>query len=125
MLADQRIFRLRMVKLLAHRGRVDLLPCRRVVAGLASALKFPLVRAGMAGVAAVEGQPFITRLAARPRRVALLALHLHVLPGQRIPRLAVIELSGLLPVNDVVALEAVLPQLAFVKILMAGHAVGR
>ena len=114
-----------MVELLAHRRRVDLLPARSVMAGQASALEFTLVRIGVAVIATAERQPLIARRPIRPRRVALLALHLHVLPGQRIPRLAVIELGGLFPVNDVVALDAVLAQLPFVKILMARHAIGR
>jgi len=56
--------------------------------------------------------------------VALLAFHLHVRPGQRIARLAMIELRRLLPVDDVMALQAILPQLSFMKILMARNAIG-
>ena len=124
-LSEQGKLGLRVIELLPQRRRVDLPPTRSVMARLARALKLALVRIGVAVIATAERQPFIARRPIRPRRVALLALHLHVRPGERIPRLAVIELGGLFPVNDIVALNAILPQLSFVKILMARHAVGR
>jgi len=124
MLPNQRIFCLRVVKLLAHRSRVDLLPTRRVMARLARPLEFSLVRICVTGVASIKRQSFVPRLAVRTRRVALLALHLHVRPGQWIARLRMIELRCLLPVDDVMTLQAILPQLSLMKILMARNAIG-
>jgi len=54
MLPNQRILRLRVVKLLAHRSRVDFLPACRVVARLARPLEFSLVRIGVAVVATAK-----------------------------------------------------------------------
>ena len=123
--AQQRIFRLRVVELLTHRRRIDFFPARCVVAGLACALKLALVRIDVAVVTSPKRQPLIARQTVSSRRVALLALHLRVRPGQGIARLDVIELGGLLPIDFVVTLNTVLPKLSFVKIRMARHAIGR
>ena len=125
MLAHQRIFRLRMVKLLTHRRCIYFFPTGGAVAGLAGTLKLTFMRIGVAVVTASERQPFIARRSIGTWRVALLALHLRVRPGQRIARLAVIEFSRLLPVDNVVTLQAVLPKLPFMEIRMTRHAIGR
>src|SRR5579883_1516263 len=55
--------------------------------------------------------------------MALLALHLLVQAGQRIARLVVVELSGsVLPVDEVVALDAIRSEPSFMEVLVAGGA---
>lgn len=62
------------------------------------------------------------------RLMALLASHLLMLAGERVSRLGVIEILGslgVLPVVYVVAFLTVRAKLAFVVVLMTGHALGR
>jgi len=59
------------------------------------------------------------------RLVALFAGHLDVHPGQRIARLRVIKVLGRLPIVDVVAVLALISQLAFMRVCVAGKAILR
>ena len=105
------------------RGR-DAFPTAGVVAGGASlVLEAALVRVGVAVVALAEGQTFISRCALRVGRVALLALHFLVESGERVARFVVIELAGrIFPVDEVVALDAIWAEPAFVEIFVTGGA---
>jgi len=57
--------------------------------------------------------------------VALFTSHLNVPAGEWIASLGVIELLGGFPVDEVVTLQAVVPELTFVRILVTGHAILR
>ena len=82
--------------------------------------------------ALVERNTHVLRLAVRPVRVALGALHLDVQAGQGIARLGVIELGlpGLadidgLPVHEIVALQAAWTEASLVLVFVATDATGR
>jgi len=65
------------------------------------------------------------RAAGRIRLVAFLARNLDVLASQEKARLGVIKLFGGLPIGEVVALQAVVTELALVRIFVAGDAILR
>ena len=100
------------------------LPADCVVARRATfVLETSLVRICVTVVALAERQTLVTRSPAGIGRMALLALHLLVQSGQRIAGLVVIKLSGsILPIDEVVALQAILTKTAFVEVLVASHA---
>lgn len=117
----QREFGLGVVEALIHRLQRNFLPAARAVARLAGLREAAVVRVLMAVGTLVEWDANIPWLAIRSIRVALGALHLRVQTGKRISSFRVIELSDidLLPVNEVVAGDTVLPKASFVLILMA------
>lgn len=120
---EKRKFRLRMVELSRH---ADMFPTARIMAGFAGALKFSLVRIGVAIDAAVKLQPCEFDGVIRPaRHVALFARHFYVQPGEWIFCFGMIELRSLFPIHEVVAPLALRPQVSFVYILVAGEAVLR
>ena len=83
-----------------------------------------MMRVGMAVAALGERDAGKSRLAARRGGgVAFLAGHLRVKARQRKSRLAVIEFLRPLPVHEIVALEAILPQLSFMWVLVAIDAI--
>jgi len=112
------------IEVLVHPGQGDFLPSRSVVAGFATLRKGAVVEVDVAIRTLAEREPRVPRLAVRARCMALFALHLRVLPGQRIARFAVIELADgdRLPVVVVVALQAIRAQTPLVLVLVAGDA---
>lgn len=93
-LAQQRIFRLVVIEIVAQAGARDFLPRARVVtAGAGFAREAPFVRVSVTIIALTEGKTAITRRTIRARRVTLLAFHLLMQAGQRIARLRVVELA--------------------------------
>jgi len=100
------------------------LPAVCVVARRATfVLETSLVRICVTVVALAERQTLVTRSPAGIGRMALLALYLLVQSGKWIAGLAVIKLSGsIFPIDEVVALHAILTKPAFVEILVASHA---
>ena len=120
MRAQERIFCFRMVEL--HR-RIHFFPTVRRMAGFARSLEGPLVRIRMAIDAGVEFDPGILhRLVRAGWEMALLACYLGMHSGQGIFGFRMVELLRLFPVGYVVAARAVGTELAFVDVLMAGHA---
>lgn len=119
--SHQRVLGLRVIEGVAQSRCRDTFPTACVMAGGASfVLEAALVRIGVAVVALTERKAFISRRALSVGRVALLAFHFLVKSGQRVTRFAVIEFPGsILPVDEVVALDAILAEAAFVKILVA------
>ena len=109
-----------MIEGVVQSGGRDAFPTVGVVAGGARlVLEAALVRVGVAVVALAEGQTFISRCALRVGRVALLAFHFLVQSGERVACLVVIELArGIFPVDEVVALNAIRAEPAFVEILV-------
>src|SRR5215469_13933133 len=91
------------------------------MAGSASlVLETAFVRIGVAVVAFAERNAFVSGSALRVGRVALLALYFLVKTGQGVTGLAVIELTfRVLPVNEVVALNAIWAETPFVKVFVA------
>ena len=59
------------------------------------------------------------------RFVALLALHLQMQTGQEVARLRMIEFLGSLPIGHVVTALAIIAELAFVRIGVAGSTIPR
>ena len=92
----------------------------------ATLLEGTFVRVDMTVDASLELHVPVTRRAAgHIRFVALLAVDLDVKTRQRIAGLGVIELLCCLPVRVIMALQAIVSELAFVDIFMARHAVLR
>jgi len=122
--AHQRILGLGMVEVVVQTGVRYALPAARVMArGATLVLEAALVWIGVAVVALTERQASVSRGAACVRSVALFALHLLVQAGQRVTCLVVIELPFcIFPVDKVVALQAILPKAAIVKVLVARRA---
>jgi len=121
--AEQRVFCLRMIK---FESRQYLLPTRGGMAVFAALLERPLMRIDMACRAGFElhvsvagGSPRLVRL------VAFLASHLDMQAGQRISSFRMIKLRSLFPVTHVVATLAVVSELPFVRIGVAGQAIRR
>ena len=91
------------------------------LAGLAG--KTSLMRIRVAVIALSERKSVITRHTIGSGRVTLLAFHLLVQPGERITGLRVIELARrILPVDEVVTLQTLLPETSLVEILVTRHA---
>ena len=115
--AEQGILGLGVIEVANER---DLQPARGVVTRFARAVpEIALVRIAMAVVAASEFNPDVTRLPVRPWLMAALARYFLMGACQRILRLGMVKLRGLLPVCSVVALQAIASQLAFVFIFVA------
>jgi len=122
-LAKQRIFCLRVVELLAGRNPP---PTGGRVTGFTRLRKCAMMRVGVAIGALAEWNASQARGTAGSRRgVAFGARHMRVQSGQRKARLVMINLCRYLPIREVVALRAILPELSFVRILMATHALLR
>lgn len=121
-LSEQRVFGLGVIEALAQPGGDDALPSRRRMAGLAGLLsEASLVRIAVAIIAFLEGKSHVAGLFVGTGRMTFFALHLGMLPGERIARLGVIERAGdIFPVVEVVASRAIRPQAAAVRILVAG-----
>ena len=124
MFSEQRVLGLRMVEC---KARQQLFPARRGVAIFAALrLERAFVRIDVAVEAGLEFHILITcRTARHIRLVAFLALHLDVQTRQRIAGLGVIELLGRLPVRKIMALQTIVPELAFVHIFVTRHAILR
>ena len=123
-LAQQGVFRFRVIE---FKLRLKFFPaCGRVAVLAAFGLERAFVRVHMAIDA---GRELHVLVADRPARhiglMTFLAGHFDVLTGQRITRLRVIELLGGFPIHEVVALQAVVAELAFVRILVTGDALLR
>ena len=122
-LAEQGKLRLRVIELLVRR---DLLPAGSRVTRLAGLRERAVVRIGVAIAAFRKRHAGESRLAARRRRrVAFLACDLRVKAREREFRLRMVELGRRFPVVEIVALEAVLAELSFVRILVARPALLR
>jgi hypothetical protein len=120
--ARQGIFRFRMVKIKSRQHRF---PTAGGVAGIAGFLELSLVRINVAGGAGIKIHVAITRgPSLRIRLVALFAGHSRMQAGERIPRFGMVEVFGCFPVLHVVALGALVAELAFVRIVVAGLAKG-
>lgn len=124
MLAQQRIFRFRVVE---FELRQNLLPARGRVAVFANLwLERTFVRIHVAIEACLELHVLISRRAAQDiRLVALFARDLNVLAGEGIAGLRMVKLLCGLPVGKIVALQAIVAELPFVHIFMARHAILR
>lgn len=122
--AEQRELGFRVIEILAQDGCRDLLPTGRAVARRAALRERAFMRIGVAIRAFLESQTRITRLVVWTRSMALLASHRSVHACQREASLRVIKLADIqaFPVGVVVALQAVLPEPAFMMILVAGGA---
>src|SRR5579862_1518006 len=120
----QRVLGLGVIEGIVESRCRDAFPAAGVVAGGASlVLEAAFVRVSVAVVALAEGKTFIPRRALRVGRVALLAFHFLVKSGQGVARLVVIELARrILPIDEVVALDAIRAEPAFVEILVARRA---
>ena len=120
---EQRILSLRVVE---FESRQYFLPTYGGMAGFAALLERSFVRIDVASRAGVKLHILI---AGRPpgliRLVAFLASHLHMQARQRVSRFRMVELRGLLPVVHVVTALAVVSQLPFMRIGVAGQAVRR
>lgn len=79
----------------------------------------------MAIGAGIEGQTGVARLVVSTWCVTLGARHLRVQTGEGIASFVVVELRGIFPIFEVVALLAVRSQPATVLIFMAVYAIGR
>jgi len=122
-LAEQGKLRLGVIELLARR---NLLPAGSGVARLAGLRERAVMRIGVAITALGKGNAGEPRLPARRRGgMALLARDLCVKARQRESRLGVIEICRCFPVVEVVALETILAELSFVRVLVARHALLR
>ena len=89
-------------------------------------LERSLVRVYVAVGALGELHVFVAhRSCGKAGLVALLASDLNVLAGQRIASLGMIEPVGRLPIGEVVALQTVIAELAFVRIFVARRAIWR
>jgi len=122
MLALERIFGLRMVEVITGQHRFPTAGCVTSVTGL---LKLATVRVNVAVVAAAEFHVVVASGAPRGvRLVALLAGDLDMEPGQRVTGLGVVEFLRRLPAFNVMALRALIPELALVGITVAGSARG-
>ena len=122
MFSEQRVLCLRMVK---FEPRHELFPARRRMAVLtALGLERPLVRIHVAIEALSKLHVLIARRASwNIWLVAFFAGYLNMPAGQRIARLGMIKLLRRFPVRKAVALQAVVPEVALVRVLMAGHAI--
>ena len=122
-LAQQGVFGFRMVE---FEFRQEFFPACGCVAILATLLERPLVGIDVAVDASRKLHVFVARGTAGPIGfVALFAGHLHVLTGQGIAGLRMIELFGGFPIREIVALQAVVAELSFVGIFVTCDAILR
>ena len=124
MLPQQRILRLRVVERAVQVAAVNAFPSGGVVARLAALLlETAFVRIGVAVVALAERQALVAGRTLGVGSVALLALHRLMKSSQGITRLGVVEFPRrIFPIDEVVTLNAVLTEPAFVEILVASRA---
>ena len=119
-LSKQGKFSFRMIELLRRR---NLLPSARRMTRLARLRKGAVVGIVVAVRALAKCHPGES---GRPTRLgghmALRASDLRMRAGEREPRLGMVYLGGGFPVNEVVALQTILSELAVMYILVAGHA---
>lgn len=123
MLPEERVLCLRMVE---FKTRKQFFPPRSGVTLFAALFERPLMGIDVAVDASLKLHVLVTRRPAGDvRLVAFLAGDLNVLAGQRVAGLGVIELLGRFPVREIMALQTVVSQLAFVHIFVARLAVLR
>ena len=123
MLAQERIFRLRVIKGVAGE---KFFPSRGGVAIFAALLERAFVRVEMAVQARGEANAPESRRAARHvRLVTLFARDLDVQTGQWVASLGMVEILGSLPIVDIVTALAVVSELTLVRIGVAGEAILR
>ncbi|HUC54921.1 MAG TPA: hypothetical protein VMR90_12795 [Candidatus Cybelea sp.] len=123
MLAEEWVLGLRMVKL--ELGK-KFFPPGGGVTFLAALFKGTFVRIDMAVEAGLKFHVLVARWPAwLVRLMALLASHLEVLAGERVTRLRMIKLLCCFPIREIVTLQAVVSELAFVHIFVAQDAVLR
>jgi len=121
--AEQRIFRFGVVEI---ETREKGLPAIGGVARVTRLLEFTLVRIKVTGVAGIKFHVAIARRTAR--RIGLVALFagdLGVQPGKRVAGLRVVKILRAFPAFKIVAFGAFVPELAFVRILVARLAILR
>jgi hypothetical protein len=119
-LADQRIFRFRVVEIKSSQHR---LPAAGGVARLAGFLEFSFVWINVASGAGFELHVAIPRRPARRiRLMALFAGYFRMQAGEGITRFGMVEIFGSFPALHIVALGAFVPELTFVRIVVAGLA---
>ena len=122
-LAEQGILRFRMVE---FEARQQLLPATRRVAVFAALLEGTLVGIHVAGRAGVKLHVLIARGSARHVGfMALLASNPNMQACQGIARLRVVKLLRGFPIREIVAAQAIVAELPFVRIFVARHAVLR
>lgn len=121
MLAQQRIFRFRVVEF--ELGQKLLPACGSMTILAALLLERTFVRIVVARRAGIELHVLVARrTTGHIRLVTLLAGNLNVRAGQGIARFRVVELLGGLPIREVVAALAVIAELSLVWILVTGYA---
>lgn len=111
-----------MIKILREPRRRNTFPAARRMARFAGLFERAMVDIRMAVGAMAKSKSSVTRLSVRARRVAFLACHLEMHPGERIPRLRVVEfLNGGdgFPIRGVMALLASRAKPALMGILVA------
>ena len=119
MFSQQRIFRSRVVK--RKRGQ-QFFPAWGCMAVFATLLERAFVRIDVAIGASRKLNVFVTRRSTRHiGLMALFACNLNVRASERIARFRVIKLLGRFPVCEVVALQAIVPKLSFVRIFVTRH----
>jgi hypothetical protein len=126
MLAKQGKLRPGMVKCPIHLRRRSLFPARGSVTGLTCLRKAATVGIGMAIVAAAKWDFYVARQFVWTQSVTLLARYLEVQTGKGITRKRMVKLTNidLVPLGEVVTLQAVGPEPALMPVLMAVDAVG-
>lgn len=123
MLAEQRIFRLRVVESLGLR---NVLPSARGVARFAGLRKRAVMRIGMAIGALRERNAGESRLAVRRRgSMALRTGNLSVQAGQRVMGFRMIEIRRRLPIYEIVTLQTIRTQATVMDVLVARDAILR
>ena len=86
-------------------------------------LKAALVWISMAVIALAKRKTLVARRSIRAARVTLLAFHLLVQARERVAGLVVIELpGGVFPVDEIMALQTILTESAFVEIFVTSYA---
>jgi hypothetical protein len=122
-LSEERVLGLGMVE---FKARQQFFPSISGMTFFTTLLEGAFVRIDMAVDAGLELHvPVACRAAGHVGLVALLALDLDVKTSEGIAGLGVIELVGCFPIRKIVTLQAVVPELAFVHIFVARHAILR
>ena len=114
-----------MIEILVEARSRDLFPARSRVARLAGLLEAAAMNIRMAVRALAKGDSRVSRLPVRTWRVAFLTSDLRVQSCQGIARLGVVELldrGDRFPVGEVVALLAICPQPALMRIFVTSGA---
>lgn len=119
--AQKGIFRLRVIK---REGRQKFFPSRGRVTFLATLLERAFMRVNMTVDASLKLHVLVTCRPARfVRLMTFLAGNLNVLTGQGVAGLGMIKLLCRFPIHIVVALQAIVSELALVHILVASDAI--